>query len=109
MIQLKKPPTSQAMQEALGIIEGNAYYGAAPRQRVYTRLAEHDGAIYLDLANAAWEVVKVTGVGWQVVQDCPVKFRRPKALAPLPTPVSGGTPEEIRVHLGGDTYRDNMR
>jgi hypothetical protein len=84
------------MQEALGIIEGNAYYGAAPRQRVYTRLAEHDGAIYLDLANAAWEVVKVTGVGWQVVQDCPVKFRRPKALAPLPTPVSGGTPEEIR-------------
>jgi hypothetical protein len=94
--QEKKPPTTQAMQEALGIIEGNAYYGAAPRHGVYTRLAEHDGAIYLDLANAAWEVVKITGVDWQVVQDCPVKFRRPKALAPLPTPVSGGTLEEIR-------------
>ena len=90
-----KPPTSQAMQEALGVIEATAYYGGAPRRPVYTRLAEHGGDLYVDLANDQWQVVKITAEGWQVVDQCPVRFRRPKAMLPLPTPVSGSSLEEL--------------
>ena len=47
--QHKKAPGSQAVQDALGVLEGKALFNG-PECPVYTRLAEHDGAIYLDLA-----------------------------------------------------------
>ena len=90
-----KAPGSQAIQDALGVLEGKAVFDgdAFP---VYTRLAEHNGAIYLDLGNPAWQAVEITPNGWQVIGTPPVKFRRAKGMLPLPEPVRGGTLAALR-------------
>ena len=85
-------PGSQALKDALNTLSGIARFEGKCRP-VYVRLAGHDGDIYLDLGNQAWEVVKITVAGWEVIPavDAPIRFRRPAGLLPLPYPVLGGT------------------
>lgn len=82
---------------------GTALY-ESPEIPVHVRLAEHDGAIYLDLANKAWEAVKITPDGWVVVPYPPVKFLRLRGIESLPHPVRGGSVDELRrfVNVGDD-------
>jgi len=88
-------PGAQAVQDALGVLEGKVLYDGAELP-VYTRLAEHHGAIYLDLGNAAWQAVEITASGWRLVNTPPVKFRRAKGMLPLPVPVRGGRLTALR-------------
>jgi len=89
-----KVPGSQAVQDALAVLEGKALKG--DELPVFIRLAEHQDAIYLDLGNPAWQAVEITPSGWQVIDTPPVKFRRAKGLLPLPEPVRGGTLTALR-------------
>jgi len=82
-------PGAQAQQDALAVLEGNATYDG-PQHEVAVRVAQHEDAFYLDLANAGWQAVRVTPEGWEVVDQCPVRFRRAKAMLPLPVPTRGG-------------------
>jgi Bifunctional DNA primase/polymerase, N-terminal len=84
-----------AMTEALGALEGRARYDGAT-ERVWVRLAEHAGAIYLDLGDEAWRAVKITARGWDVIDHPPVRFRRAKGMLPLPLPIRGGSLEDLR-------------
>ena len=79
----------QALQDCLNDLEGTALFDGQAHP-VYVRLAEHNGDIILDLGDDTHRVVRVTASGWSVEARSPVKFVRPKALAPLPTPVAGG-------------------
>jgi hypothetical protein len=90
-----KAPGSQAVQDALTVLEGKALFDG-PEYPVFTRLAEMDAAIYLDLANERWEAVEITASGWRVIAAPPVKFRRTRGMLPLPCPVLGGSLEELR-------------
>lgn len=90
-----KPPGSQALQDAVGVLEAKAQFDG-PEYPVFTRLAEKDGRIYLDLGNETWEAVEVGPDGWRVVSYPPVKFRRAKGMLPLPHPEPGGSIEELR-------------
>ena len=82
----------------MGVLEAKAQFDG-PEMPVFTRLAEKGDAIYLDLANDAWEVVEVTPYGWRVIADPPVKFRRTKACYPFLTPVAGGSIDELRQFI----------
>jgi hypothetical protein len=66
---------------------------------VFTRIAEYDGAVYLDLANKERQIVEITPAGWDIITEAPVKFRRPKGMRPLPAPVRGGNLDELRPFL----------
>lgn len=101
--QFEKSPGGQAVQDALGVLEGKALFDN-PEQDVFIRVAQRGDALYLDLANDRWEAVEITAQGWQVVDDPPVRFRRPKGMLPLPQPVRGGTLESLRqfVNVVGD-------
>ena len=85
-------PNSQAVQDALMTLEAKAVFDG-PEHETFTRLAEIDGVIYLDLANDRWQVVKLSPEGWGVVDadTVPVRFRRPRGMLPLPKPETGGT------------------
>ena len=86
---------AQAVQDAIGVLDGKALFEATA-QPIWVRVAAHQGAIWLDLANQQWEAVEITPGGWRVVADPPVRFRRPAGIRPLPTPVPGGSLEELR-------------
>jgi hypothetical protein len=91
-------PNTKAIQEALGVMEGEALF-RGPERSVYVRLAEQGGAIYLDLGDPAWRQVEITASGWWVLDKPVVKFRRPRGMGPLPIPVSGGSLDDLRPFL----------
>lgn len=90
-------PSSHAIQDAISVIEGKAVFDG-PERALFIRVADHGGRLYLDLSNDAWQAVEIDDDGWRIVpsEACPVRFRRAKAMMPLPTPQSGGTIEQLR-------------
>ena len=90
-----KVPPAQVVQAALGVLEGQALYDGVEHP-VFTRLAEHDGMIYLDLGDADWTAAAISPTGWQLILNPPVKFRRARGMLALPQPVSGASIEVLR-------------
>ena len=86
---------TQALKEAINLIEAIARFegGELP---VFTRVAESDGNIYLDLGDPAWQVVEITPSGWSIVRHPPVRFRRGSGMLALPVPVHGGHISDLR-------------
>lgn len=70
-----------------------------PMHLVHVRTAELDGAFYIDLGNDQWQVVEVTANGWRVLDDSPVKFRRPVGMTALPVPRDGCNIRDLRGFL----------
>jgi len=101
-----KAPGTQGLQDALGVLTARALFDGETHP-VFVRIAAHEDAIYLDLGNAAWEVVRVDATGWDVIAatDCPVRFRRPKGALPLPTPERGGTLALLRPYVNAADER----
>lgn len=88
-------PTERTLAEAINALAGEAVFGCQEKQ-VSVRLAECDGATYLDLGNDSWQSVKITAEGWEIVPYAPVKFIRSKGMLALPCPKTGGTINDLR-------------
>src|SRR5262245_24286929 len=84
----------QAISSELDLLEARAQFDAAERC-VHTRIAEHAGHIYLDLADGHWRAVEIGPDGWRVNGSPPVRFRRPAGMLPLPVPEPGGSIEAL--------------
>ena len=78
--------SGEAMNSALNTIEARARL-RAPKREVFLRVGGQDGKIYLDLHNDAWSVVEIDVEGWRIIQNPPVRFRRPATQLELPIPV----------------------
>src|SRR5262249_7556652 len=90
-----KPPSSQALKDAVATLEARARIGGGAHD-VHVRVAGWAGRIYLDLVNDKCEAIEVDASRWRVISNPPVKFRRAKGMLPLPTPVKGGSLDELR-------------
>lgn len=93
-----KPPGGQALQDALDLLAAQARFDGQ-EQEVYVRVARAGGKIYVDLVNDIWQTVEISPQGWQVVDRLPVKFRRPRGLAPLPIPKPGGSLTDLKPFI----------
>ena len=62
-----------------------------PKIKIWRRVAEHDGCIYIDLCNDEYEAVEVRVDGWQVIANPPTRFQRLPGMTPLPLPKKGGS------------------
>jgi len=96
-------PNSQAMKDAINTLEGKGIYDGKEIE-TYVRVAGHDGKVYLDLVNDNWQVVEIGMDGWSVIDYPPIRFRRPNGMRSLPTPIQGGSIEELRpfVNVAND-------
>lgn len=96
----KKSPSGESIAAAINTLEGIALY-TSPGVRAWLRVAEHEGAIYLDLGTADGRAVRITKSGWTVCEakDLPVRFYRTRNTKPLPEPESGGTLDDLRRFL----------
>ena len=86
------------VNEAIDDFEMQAISSGLVRE-VHVRVAADGGDIYVDLGNAAWHAVRVTALGWVVVQDPPVRFRRSAGMLPLPFPERGIAIDRLRPFL----------
>lgn len=93
-----KACNSQALQDALGVVEGMAIFDGAEHQ-TYVRVAQHEGSVYIDLANEHWQAIEIGRDGARSVSAVPVKFRRAKAMLPLPMPAKGGKVSDLREFI----------
>jgi len=91
-------PSLQAIQNAFNVFRGHALFDGLEKS-VYTRIAENDGKIYLDLCNSVWSVVEITAKTWQVIPFPPVHFVRSRGMVALPAPQAGGDINELRDFL----------
>ena len=80
---------SQALEDALGVLEGKGLF-EGPEITTHVRIAGDDSIVYLDLGDDTWRVVRISAAGWEIMEDSPVRFRRPPGMLALPMPVSGG-------------------
>ncbi|MCA3748074.1 MAG: hypothetical protein IN808_02920 [Rubrobacter sp.] len=105
--EMGKAPSAQALTDARATIGARAVFDG-PEIPVFTRIAGHEGAVYLDLCNDSWEAVEITASGWRIVPEPPVKFVRKDNAAALPRPASGGSAQELRPLLNvraGEDFR----
>lgn len=104
-VQTKKTPSAQALEDAINVIIGKAIF-AGPEREAPVRIAEHNGAIWLDLTNDKWEAVEITANGWRVVPsvDVPARFIRRRGTLTLPEPKHDGTIDGLRsfVNVSSD-------
>ena len=91
-------PGGQALVDAINVLDGKALFEGKQRA-VHVRLANHDGALYVDLADEQRRMVRVGSDGWELVTDAPVRFRRPRGMHALPVPVAEGSLQGLREFI----------
>ena len=87
-----------AINNAIDDFEMRAIGSRATRE-VHVRVAANGDALYIDLGDPNWHCARVTPMGWTVVQDPPVRFRRSTGTRPLPFPERGTSIERLRPFL----------
>src|SRR5262249_46835016 len=60
------------------------------------RVAGHAGRSYIDLGDPDWRAIEIDEDGWRVIDDPPVRFRRPAGMRALPEPTRGGDISTLR-------------
>lgn len=78
-------PGSQAMQDAIGTIEGQAQFNGS-QERVNLRISGDDGRIVIDLGNPNWDRVVVDKTGWRIEDFSSEIFVRSRGMQALPYP-----------------------
>ncbi len=91
-------PSPEVRKSAIRHLEGRARF-KAPEREVHLRVAAHDGLMYVDLADPAWRAIEMGPSRWKVVENPPVRFRRPSGMLALPEPEPGAGIEELLPFL----------
>jgi hypothetical protein len=89
-------PSPAALNAALNVLEAQAQFDG-PQRKFSVRLAEHDGLIYLDLADEFWRCVKSTPTDG----GSPKTLRSGSAAAPACS--------RFRSRCGADQLRRSRR
>jgi len=66
-----------------------------PEEDVHLRTAWSGDALYYDLCDALWRVLKITSDGWEVLQVSPIQFRRYAGMKAQAVPVPGGDLDDL--------------
>jgi hypothetical protein len=81
-------PSESAIKQALTSLSGIAKYDGEARE-VFMRAAPCDGGYMIDLGNDQWQTIKVTDVGWTIINEPEVRFTRSSTSSSLPIPTAG--------------------
>ena len=99
-------PDNGAVVNALEVLQSKAIYSGDEHQ-IHVRVAGGDGGrIYIDLADRDRRAVEVAPAGWSVINDPPVRFRRPAGLRPIPEPRRGGSVMDLQPLVNIDDPDD---
>jgi len=57
------------------VLEAEACFNGK-KYELYNRVCWYKDALYYDLTNEKWQVVKITKDGWSIIDNPPILFRR---------------------------------
>jgi hypothetical protein len=92
--QTEITPAAQAVSNATRSLKFQALF-TAPEQEVHVRVGGAVERWFLDLNDDEGRAVEITGEGWRVIKEPPVRFVRPPGSLSLPEPVRGGNVREL--------------
>jgi hypothetical protein len=81
-------PPQQALADTGMVLEGMA--AQEDPQRVYLRVAERSGTVYIDMGDTIGHVIEISDGTWDIGIRAPVLFRRTKLTGALPKPYADG-------------------
>ena len=81
-------PGQQALADACTVLEG--YAAQLHSTRVWLRVAEAMGEVFIDTGDSEGSVIRIAGGRWSIVTETPVKFRRTRLTGEMDVPRPGG-------------------
>jgi putative DNA primase/helicase len=95
--EFEAAPSSLALRAVLRTLEARAQHGDSPAQKVDHRIGfEGDryapSKVFLDLANAAGEILEITSQGWTITNNLRQSFRHSQGMQALPSPPANPQP-----------------
>jgi len=105
--ETERAANNEAISTALSVLEAKATYDGRMLE-LSNRFAMREGVIYIDVADDKWRVIKVTAMGWEVMDKPPVLFRRYSHQQALPDPVRGGKLSDLHRHLAIKSDDDKL-
>lgn len=91
-------PNKNAVEDIVHALKGRALHDGETHE-VFLRSAKLDEAVVIDLCNEKWEAVVIDKHGWRITSEPGARFRRTKAMLPIPQPVRGGAMKELLTFL----------
>jgi hypothetical protein len=88
-------PSGEALAMAIRTLEAKACHHGDERE-VYVRVGVAGDRHYIDLGDAAWQVIEVTAEGWKTLPESPIAFRRSPGALSMPVPIRGGDVQDLR-------------
>ena len=80
--------SSQALINAQMVLEGRA--ANLTPQRLYLRVAEHHGVVYIDMGDTKGRVIRIADGQWSVIDSAPITFMRTKLTKAMAEPSRSG-------------------
>ncbi|MFW5916369.1 MAG: hypothetical protein ACOCTM_02730 [Bacteroidota bacterium] len=101
----KTPACSSGCINRLRTILSTMAFFEGPEIPLHVRYAHYDGAVYIDLANEAWQQVKITANGWEIIDNTnsPVKFIRETGMKAMPIPQKGSHITDLSPLINADS------
>ena len=103
--QMLMVPTPATMKTAIRTLSAHAKFEGEQRE-VFLRAAFTGGKIYFDVGDPEWSTIEIDSIGWRMIENSPVRFRRSAGMTALPLPERGGSIEQLRslVNLTDDGF-----
>ncbi len=86
------PPSASDVENFTNDLISKAYEDNL-RTETFLRVGGYEGKIYVDLGSSDWKCAEIDGIGWRIIQQSPIAFRRNAHMHPLPIPEKGGSLE----------------
>jgi hypothetical protein len=84
---------AQTLQDTIRVLECRARKG--DQLEVWLRVADHGDKIYIDVGDKTWRAIEVDAMGYRIIDNPPVRFRRSQSTQPFPMPVVGGNLDDF--------------
>jgi putative DNA primase/helicase len=88
---------ASAVNDACANLDAAACENTVYRPQV--RVTRVKNTIYVDLGDERWRAIKITSLGWEIIERPPLKFTRSPSTQALPDPEPGGSVDELRNFL----------
>lgn len=93
--ELGAPPGVQALQDTLRVLGARAV-AKGPLQAPWRRVGARAGRSYIDIGDASWRAISISGSGFEVVRGDDLPFLRAPRMRPLCEPEAGYSIDELR-------------
>jgi hypothetical protein len=94
--QTRRVAGVQSISGALSLLRSGA---SRERKKLFIRWGHDKDAVYLDLGREDYRVARITEKGWNIADESPVLFYRPRAALEMPLPEHGGSLDSLRKYF----------